>query len=155
MAAGTGAGHHSSARTPQASRTASTRARASVRYATTAPSGVEVFDPDIPRLIGQHLLHLRLGGREALACLAQPLHALLEQLQRGVEVELLALEPAYDLFQPLELLGEVQGVAGACHQASVTRAPTVPSVTRRRNGKAGVNCATRLSTRPCSSRASA
>src|ERR671923_1644586 len=108
MAAGTGAGHHSSARTPQASSTASTRARASARYATTAPSGVEVFDPDIPRLIGQDLLHLRLGGREALARLAQPLHTLLEQLERGVEVQLLALEPAHNLFQPLELLGEVQ-----------------------------------------------
>src|SRR6266571_8706545 len=74
MAAGTGACHHSPARTPQDSSTASTRARASARYATTAPSGVEVFDPDIARLIGEDLLDLRLGGGEALARLAQPLH---------------------------------------------------------------------------------
>src|SRR6266705_1779616 len=134
MAAGTGACHHSPARTPQDSSTASTRARASARYATTAPSGVEVFDPDIARLIGEDLLHLRLGGGEALARLAQPLDPFLE---------------------PLELLREVEGVAGARHQASVTRAPTVPSVTRRRNGNAGVNCATRFNTRPCSSRAKA
>src|SRR6266516_2173462 len=152
MAAGTGACHHSPARTPQDSSTASTRARASARYATTAPSGVEVFDPDIARLIGEDLLDLRLGGGEALARLAQPLHPFLEQLECGVEIEVLALEPAHE---PLELLREVEGVAGARHQASVTRAPTVPSVTRRRNGNAGVNCATRFNTRPCSSRANA
>src|SRR5213080_5035257 len=120
MAAGTGACHHSPARTPQDWSTASTRARASARYATTAPSGVEVFNPDIARLIGEDLLHLRLGGGEALARLTQPLDPLLE----------------------------VERVAGARHQASVTRASTVPSVTRRRNGSAGVNCATRFNTRP-------
>src|ERR1043166_8101726 len=87
MAAGTGAGHHSPARTPQDSSTASTRARASARYATTPPSGVEVFDPDIARLIGEDLLHLRLGGGEALARLAQPLDPLFEQLECGVRSE--------------------------------------------------------------------
>src|SRR4029077_2324599 len=90
-----------------------------------------------------------------VARLAQTLDPLLEQLEGGVEVELLSLEPTYDFFEPLELLGEVEGLAGTRHQESVTRAPTVPSVTRRRNGNAGVNCATRFSTRPCSSRASA
>src|SRR5438105_13659699 len=118
MAAGTGACHHSPARTPQDWSTASTRARASARYATTAPSGVEVFNPDIARLIGEDLLHLRLGGGEALARLTQPLDPLLEQLERGVEIEVLALEPTHDLLEPLELLGEVEGVAGARHQAS-------------------------------------
>src|SRR5256884_366864 len=153
-AAGTGPCPHPPARMPQDWSPASTRARASARYATTAPSGVEVFDPDITRLIGEDLLHLRLGGGEALARLTQPLDPLLEQLERGVEIEVLALEPTHDLLEPLELLGEVEGVAGARHQASVTRASTVPSVTRRRNGSAGVNCATRFNTRPCSSRAS-
>src|SRR5437879_6383347 len=155
MAAGTGAGHHSPARTPQDSNTASTRARACVRYASTARSIVEVFDPDIARLIGEDLFDLCLGGGEALARLAQTLDPLLEQLQGGVEVELLSLEPAHDFLEPLELLGEIEGLAGARHQESVTRAPTVPSVTRRRNGNAGVDCATRFSTRPCSSRARA
>src|ERR1043166_4796569 len=108
MAAGTGAGHHSPARTPQDSSTASTRARASARYATTPPSGVEVFDPDIARLIGEDLLHLRLGGGEALARLAQPLDPLFEQLECGVEIDVLALEPAHDLLEPLELLREVE-----------------------------------------------
>jgi len=67
----------------------------------------------------------------------------------------LALGPETGRGIALELLGEVEGLAGARHQELVTRAPTVPSVTRRRNGNAGVNCATRFSTRPCSSRASA
>src|SRR5438046_2218734 len=155
IAAGTGAGHHSLARTPQDSSTASTRARASARYATSASSGVEVFNPDIARLIGEDLLHLCLGGGEVLARLPQTLDPLLEQLEGGVQVQLLTLQPAHDLLQALELLGAVQGVAGARHQDSVTRAPTVPSVTRRRNGSAGVNCATRFNTRPCSSRANA
>src|ERR1051326_2508576 len=155
MAAGTGAGHHSPARTPQDSSTASTRARASARYATTPPSGVEVFDPDITRLIGEDLLHLPLGGGAALAPRAPPPAPRFEQLEGGVEIVSLALEPAHDLLEPLELLREVERVASARHQVSVTRAPTLPSVTRRRNGSAGVNCATRFNTRPCSSRARA
>src|SRR5205807_7133632 len=96
MAAGTGAGHHSPARTPQDSNTASTRARACVRYASTARSVVEVFDPDIARLIGEDLFDLCLGGGEAVARLVQTLDALLEQLEFGVEVALLSLELAYD-----------------------------------------------------------
>src|SRR6201997_3759131 len=155
MAAATGAGHHCAARTPHASSTASTRARARARYASSARSVVEVFDPNIARLVGEDLFDLCLGGGETLTRLPQALHALLEQLEGLVESELLPPEPAHDFLQPLELLGEVEGLAGARHQESVTRAPMVPSVTRRRNGKAGVNCATRFSTRPCSSRASA
>src|SRR2546421_1079686 len=155
MAAGRGGGHQSPARTPQTSRTASTRARASVRYASSGRSAVEVFNPEIARLIGEHLLDLRLGGGESLARLPQALDPLLEQLQGRVEVELLSLEPAHDFLEPLELLGEVERLAGPHHHESVTRAATVPSVARRRNGSAGVNCAIRFSTRPCSSRASA
>src|SRR5207302_3750143 len=155
MAAGTGAGHHSPARTPQDSKTASTRVRASARYASSARSAVEVFDPDIARLIGEDLLDLGLGGGEALPRLPHALDSFLEQLEGGVQVELLALEPAHDFLEPLELLGKVEGLAGARHQDSVTRAATVPSVTRSRNGSAGVNCAARFSTRPCSSRANA
>src|SRR5256885_16449456 len=102
MAAGTGACHHSAARTPQDSSTASTRVRASARYATTAPSGVEVFDPDIARLIGEDLLHLRLGGGEALARLTQPLDPLLGQLERGLESEVLAPAPTHELPEPFQ-----------------------------------------------------
>src|SRR2546430_4502457 len=115
-------------------------------YATSAASGVEVFDPDIARLIGEDLLDLCLGGGEALARLPQALDPLLEQLEGGIEVELLALEPAHDFLEPLELLAKVEGLAGARHQDSVTRAATVPSVTRSRNGSAGVDCPARLST---------
>src|ERR1041385_1407127 len=103
MAAGTGAGHHSPARTPQASSTASTRARAPARNATTPPSGVESCAPAMPRLIGGDLLPLRLGGGEALARLPQPLDPLFEQLECGVEIDVLALEPAHDLLEPLAL----------------------------------------------------
>src|SRR5437763_16262680 len=97
-------------------------------YATSTASGVEVFNPDIARLIGEDLLHLCLGGGEALARLPQTLDPLLEQLEGGVQVQLLTLQPAHDLLQPLQLLGEAEGVAGARHQASVPRAPPVPSV---------------------------
>src|SRR6266487_2925359 len=137
MAAGTGACHHSPARTPQDSSTASTRARASARYATTAPSGVEVFDPDIARLIGEDLLDLRLGGGEALARLAQPLHPFLEQLECGVEIEVLALEPAHDLLEPLGLRGGVGGVAGARHRASVAPSSSRSSSSGSRRSCAG------------------
>src|SRR5207244_13041243 len=82
MAAGRGAGHQSPARAPHASRATSTRARASARYASRPRLGVEVLDLEIARPIGEHLLDLRLGGGQPLAGFPQPLHALLEQLER-------------------------------------------------------------------------
>src|SRR6266480_6727571 len=63
-------------------------------------------------LVGQHLLHLRLGGGQPRACLAEPLDALFEQLQRLVQVELLPFEPPHDLLEAVELLCEAQGLAG-------------------------------------------
>src|SRR2546421_10744688 len=106
-------------------------------------------------LVRQHLLHLRLGGGEPRACLAESLDALFEQLQRFVEVELLRFEPAHDLLEAVELLREGQGIAGACHHALSARAATSPSVTRRRKRSPDGNWPTRFSTPPCSSRASA
>src|SRR3989441_7618716 len=87
-------------------------------------------------LVRQHLLHLRLGGGQPRASLAEPLDALFEQLQRLVQVELLPFEPPHDLLEAVELLREAQGLAGrggACHHDSPARAATSPSVTRSRN----------------------
>src|SRR5204862_4214733 len=116
---------------------------------------VEILDLEIAGLVREHLLHLRLGGGESLARLAQPLDALFEQLQRLVEIELLRFPPAHALFEAVELLCEAQRLAGTGHHASPARAATSPSVTRSRKRSPDGNCATRFSTRPCSSRASA
>src|SRR5689334_2709875 len=98
-------------------------------------------------MVGEHLFHLRLRGGEPVARVSQPLHALLEQLQRVIEVEILRLEPANDLLEPLELAGEGQRLGRARHYDSVpsrtARAATSPSVTRRRKASPAGNWATR------------
>src|SRR5213593_2049376 len=107
-------------------------------------------------VIGEYVLDLGLGGREPLACLAQPLDTFLKQLQRFVEIEVLGLEPPHDLLQALELAGEARLLGGGAHEpAPPTRAPTSPSTTRSRNPSPGVSWATRLSTCPSESRATA
>ena len=101
-------------------------------------------------MVAQDLFDLGLGRAEPLARLAQPLHALLEQLQRLVEVEVLPLEPPHDLLQPLQLARKARL---ARHQDFATRAATSPSVTRSRKASPGENWATRFSTWPSGSRA--
>src|SRR2546426_100530 len=71
----------------QRASTASTRARASERYSSSPRLTVEVFNLGLARVGREHLANPGLGGREALARLAQALPALLEQLQRRVQVE--------------------------------------------------------------------
>src|SRR5688572_23340716 len=100
---------------PQRSSTASTRARASARYIRSVrlvPSqsalAVEVIHPQVARMVGEHLFDLRLRDSESLARLAQPLDALLEELEGLVELQVLGLEPSDDLLEPLELPGEAQ-----------------------------------------------
>src|SRR2546425_5753300 len=97
-------------------------------------------------LVRQHLLHLRLGGGQPRPCLAEPLDALFEQLQRLVQVELLRFEPPHDLLEAVELLCEAQGLAGrrgACHHDSPARAATSPSGTPSRDRSPDENCTTR------------
>src|SRR5438552_15546849 len=109
-------------------------------------------------LVRQHLLHLRLGGSQPRACLAEPLDALFEQLQRLVQVELLRFEPPHDVVEAVELLCEAQGLAGrggACHRDSPARAATSPSVTRSGNRSPDEHGTTRVSPPPWSSRARA
>src|SRR5207244_13241287 len=130
------------------SSTASTRARASARYASRARLAVEVFNLEVTGLIREDLLHLRFGGREPVARLAQPLDPFLEQLQGVVEIELLALEAAHDLLEPLELPGEARVVGGGgWHHDFPTRAATSRSVTRSRTVRPAVGWAARLT--PC------
>src|SRR2546430_17664909 len=100
MAAGTGAGHHSPARTPHDSKTASTRAPPSARYASSAGSAVEVFDPDIAPLIGEDLLDLCLGGGEAPAPPPPALAPLPPPLYGGTETEPLALLHPHPFLTP-------------------------------------------------------
>src|SRR5207253_3263845 len=97
-------------------------------------------------LVRPHLVHLRLGGGQPRACLAEPLGALFDPLPRFVQVELLRFEPPHDLLEAVELLCEAPGLAGrggACHHDSPARAATSPSVTRSRNRSPDENCTTR------------
>src|SRR5205823_2628305 len=124
-----------SARAPHRSSTASTRARASERYSSSARLAVEVLDSKLAGVLAQNLLDLRLGHRETLARLAQPLHPFFEQLERLVEIQVFGLEPPHDLLEPLQLAREA-GLLGRHDSSPVGRAapPAGPSRRRRRGG---------------------
>src|SRR5882672_7897145 len=89
----------SSPRSAQASRTASTRVRASARYAASPRLAAWAFTLE-------RFLDLALGLGELLARRAQPLDALLEELQRLIEVQVLGFELSDDRLEAFELLTE-------------------------------------------------
>src|SRR5207245_207114 len=64
-------------------------------------SAVEVLNPE-------DFLHRRLRLRETLPRIPQAHDAFLKQLQRLVQVQLLALEPAHDLLEPLDQPAELR-----------------------------------------------
>src|SRR5918996_3623642 len=110
-----------------------------------------VFKPDLPRVVGQDSLDGGLGGREPRPRSPETFDPFLEQPQRLVEVEILRFQAPEDLLQALQLGRKARGLA----HRSVTRAPTSPSVTRKRNASPGASCSTRRRTCPSASRATA
>ena len=71
-----------------------------------AASAIEIGVPEISARLLEHGLDLELGGREPLAGDAEPRHALLEQRERGVELDVVGLELADDLLQAGKLVGD-------------------------------------------------
>ena len=90
----------------------------------TTHSRIQIPHPQLPIRLLEHGLHLEIRRREPLARGTEPGDALLEQGERGVELDVVRLEPADDLLEPGEVLGDGR------HQGS-TRASTRPSATRR------------------------
>ena len=98
-------------------------------------------------------LNLRLDLAQFLRRGTETRHALLEQRERALEIDLLGLELADNLLEPLESLLEAHG-ASSCFTSS-TRAETRPSRSTRLNGMSRSKPRTDVSAWPSSARATA
>src|SRR3972149_1219058 len=137
MAAPTSPGNSRWTRSHHATSTPSTACRASRRKL----SRLAVDVPATERSVGclHDPLYLELGFLQKPPGYFQMLDALLEQLERPVEIQVVRFEPAHDRFQPRELVPEHRLVrhfrphprAGG----SATRTLTSPSVTVSRKPK--------------------
>src|SRR5688500_8573602 len=140
-------------------RASSIRARSSAS-APPSRSGAEAGKPAPPVRLLHEPLHLRLGARQLGGRQPQLLHALLEEAQRVVERELVAVQPLDDLLQPLDARLEAHlgssPARGAGSGVTVSAvAPTVPSRSCRVKLAPASKAATPSSARPSAARATA